>query len=332
MKLNKQKGDMVRNKHSKTRQSFPSISCGKREKQILRYLLDNDDEWFNIRKYSKVKGIPRSSIYDILNRLISKRMINKVRQVTTKGKRYLGMSESVQKPDRRECRKEKLSTHYLKYNLKIKDKNEYSYEKLRQLQPERTKQNILRNFTEDYAYFEDSTIVIKLNSIIIHIHDIITNNVEEAHFIAFQRAIALTVSLSKIGLKTERMTLSQAHYARVESYLSEKLHKIDNKYFLDLGNGEKFWIDMSDKREDETDSAPYRDRVDELFLDLKNSKSVMSDVDKAKDDLDKMKDISLNQIKAIQAFISLEQVKIGMNLEDNIPKEIKDKKLNNYFG
>ncbi|KKM65631.1 hypothetical protein LCGC14_1489380 [marine sediment metagenome] len=313
------------------------VSCGKIEKKILRHLYNHQSERFNIRQFSKLKNIPRPTIYDNLNLLISKGLIKKEnngnRIITKKGVNFFTMSESVgynEKSSRRGCRKEDLSTHYLKYKLTIKDKSKFSEKRINELNPLNKKENKLRNFTEYYLYFEDATIVIKKNSIIIHIHDIIAKNVDEAHFIAFQKAIVYSNKLRQIGLNTINMTLPQAHYARVESHLSKFLFNIDKRYFLYLEDGNKFWIDYSDKKEDETDSAEYRERLDDFLKNLATTKSKMSDVDNIKDDLDKMKDIFKEQAKLANNFILLEESKLNTFLARKRDKNQKG--IPDYFG
>jgi len=55
----------------------PLISHGTRDWQIVKYLYEHEGERFNIRAYSLKTGISRSSIYEILNRLIRKEIIIK---------------------------------------------------------------------------------------------------------------------------------------------------------------------------------------------------------------------------------------------------------------
>ena len=185
---------------------------------------------------------------------------------------------------------------------------------------------MLPNFTETYLFFDDVTIVIKSNTIFIHINDIITNSVEEAHYIAFEKALRYSKSLIEVGLICENLVMDQAHYARVESNLSKFLWHIDKRYFILLDDGSKFWIDTSDKLEDETTSSGYRERLDEFMKDLDNSKAKISDVDNIMDDLDKMKEIFKEQSKLVNNFILLEEAKINTNIQDKYKKDL------NYFG
>ena len=75
--------------------------------------------------------------------------------------------------------------------------------------------------------------------------------------------------LHDCNIEITGLIIETGHWARVESVLSDFLfEKIDNRYFLDLGNGFKFWIDHSKEREDETNSKHFRKTVDEYFLDM----------------------------------------------------------------
>lgn len=103
-----------------------------------------------------------------------------------------------------------------------------------------------------------------------------------AQFQAFTKAMELMKDLSKIGLKTASMELEQGHYARIESHLADFLKKIDKRYFLDLGDGKKFWIDNSppNRIESETNDMDVDKRVNQFMMDMINSDSLLSDIDK----------------------------------------------------
>lgn len=304
-----------------------------KEKLIMRYLFSSIDTRFNLRQFAKINNLNRTTLIDDINRLIRNGYIEKLNagsyKITQKGKDTISMIEGcrdVSESLRRGCRKEQLSTHYFKYQLKIKsiDRN-----RLEELNAKEIKENKLSNFTEYYLYYDDCTLCIKLNKIIIHIHDLITDNIDDALEMAFNKAIAYTFSIKKIGEVDGLSIFEKAHFARVESYLSNKLSKIDNKYSLVFQDGSKFWIDYSDKREDETDNPLYRERIDEIFIDAKASKSVFSDVDRHSIEIDKMKEIALIQLQTMQGLVTI-------HTEELIPKKKEDiyqtKIDNNYFG
>ena len=176
----------------------------------------------------------------------------------------------------------------------------------------------LKNLTQHYIYFDDATIIVNPKKIIIRIHDIIVENTEIAEFETFNKAIGYLNKLGKIGLETENICLESGHFARVKSMLSESLAKIDNRYFLELDNGKKFWIDNSnDKLEDETNDLELRGKIDNLFKDVSLTDSKFSDIDKIKDVLSMITKLELNRT------ISKIDEKIVPKSQDKLP---------NYFG
>ena len=306
-----------------------SISYGTKEKEIMVYMLNHPDERFNIYRYSNDNKVPRTTINDALKRMIMKGLVDRPYtgkyELTKKAKDVLNMSDSYVGASRSPCRKEQLSTHYFKYTILI---NHIDIERLNELSPNKIKPNKLPNFTEYYMYFDDATITVKKNQIIIHIHDLIAEDVDSAHFVAFHKAMDYVLRLKKISDIEGLRVFSKPHYARVESYLSKKLSEIDNKYHLEFKDGTKFWIDYSDKREDETDNALYRKRVDDIFQDAKNSKSVFSDVDNNKVSLNDLKEITKNQVQTVTGLIQL-------HIGEILPKkkeDISQNKIPEYFG
>ena len=277
--------DTQRKRKGKNRHPHSSISIGNKERKLLQYLSENKKERFNIKNYSRVSKIPRSSVYDILTRLIKKGLIVKPypynHTITENGITTLELLKGGVEGSRRECRKGDLSTHYLRYKLPISDKSNFNEKRIKELNPLRWQPLNLRNLKQYYIYFEDGTIIIGPKTISIRIHDIIAKDTDEAHFKAFNKAIAYMGKISRIGLKTEGIELEQSHYERIDSYLAEFLEKIDKRYFLDLGNDKKFWIDYSkDKRNDETNEEEIRNRVDQFMEDMIKSDVLLSDIDK----------------------------------------------------
>ena len=280
------KTDTLRKMKKKNRHSLPKLSIGKKERKLLQYLLNNKDSRFNIKNYSRISKTPRSSIYDMLNRLIKKGLVEKPsvsnHAITNNGITTLEVLKGGVETSRLQCRKGQLSTHYLRYKLPISDKTNFNKSRIKELNPLKQKTLNLKNLTQFYIYFEDGTIIVNPKSIYIRIHDIIAEDTEEAQFEAFNKAIEYMSKLSKIGLKTEGIELEQGHYARIESLLADFLSKIDNRYFLDLGNKKKFWIDSSppNEKEDETNDIKIRERVDQFMEDMINSDTLVSDIDK----------------------------------------------------
>jgi len=153
--------------------------------------------------------------------------------------------------------------------------------------------------TQYYAYFEDATIVINPKTIIIHIHDIISKDIDESDIKGFNKAISYVEKLESIGLIGESIKLELPHWARVNSIFADLLAKIDQRYFIKLKNGRKFWIDHSPPNliEDETTDKDYRQRLDDFLKDLSESEANMSDVDKIAAALNYVAKIELARLK-----------------------------------
>lgn len=282
-----------------------SISCGKRQKEILRYIINHPNESFNKRAYSRNFSIPRSSLYDCLNSLKSKGLLVEEFsgdcKVTKMGESILNMLEGGVGSVRRECRAGALSTHYIRYKMPI-SKSSFLESNLKNLNV-RWKKNQLPNLTQYFLFFEDATIILNPKQVIIRIHDVISDDTEESNYQAFTKALSYHQVVEKLGLECSGLNLDPAHYARVDSVLSDFLSKIDDRYFLDLGAGRKFWIDRSTgKREDETNWQEGRDRIDTFLSDVMNSDSRWSDMDSVKEivgSLVKLEAMRMQQLQPI---------------------------------
>lgn len=264
------------------------ISIASGERRLLRYLHKTNNKRFNVRDYSiNIANIPRSTVYDYLNKLeryefVKRELANN--KITKKGMIFLQASENIGVgSSRRECRKRgKLSTHFHKFKLQIGDKKNFNISRIEELKPVNIKENKLHNLHQTIVYFDDATIVINPKQVIISLYDIISENVEDSDLKSLDRAIEYTKKLSKIGLVTEGILVEEGHWARIDSILSELLYeKIDGKYFLDLGDGKKFWIDHSlGKKEDETNDKVVRERVDKFLTEISNNDISLLDIDK----------------------------------------------------
>jgi len=294
----------------------------------LRYLYKNKNDRFNLRAYSKITNIPRSTIYDYVNKLDNLGFIKKEtanNQITEKGiivlKSEEGMSDMGVGRLGRECRKKaNLSTHYHKFKLPISNKENFRIENIDNLNPIDYNENKLHNLYQIIINFEDATILINPKQLIINLYDIHTKDVDESDFKCLSRAIEYAKKFIGIGIITEGMIIEEGHWARVESKLSDFLHdKVDNKYFLDLGQGKKFWIDHSLKREDETNDKEIRERIDTFLTDVINSNAVMSDINLVVKALG-----FISKLESARLFKEIDQRK---ELTKHISKEKPD-----YFG
>ncbi len=264
------------------------ISIADGERKLLRYLYQSNNQRFNVRDYSiNIAKIPRSSVYDKINKLerygfVKRELANN--KITEKGMIFLQASEKEGVgSSRRVCRKRgKLSTHFHKFKLPISDKRNFNLSRVKELNPTNVKENKLRNLHQTIISFDDATIVIGPKQLIINLYDILSDNVEDSDLKSLDRVIEYTKKLSKIGIITEGILVEEGHWARIDSILSEVIYeKVDGKYFLDLGDGKKFWIDHSlGKKEDETNDKVVRERIDKLFTEISNNDVSVLDIDK----------------------------------------------------
>ena len=65
----------TKKKNKKPTSTHPPISIGKKEIALLRYVSEHQD--LNIKAYSRTAKIPRSTVYDMIDRLILKEFIIK---------------------------------------------------------------------------------------------------------------------------------------------------------------------------------------------------------------------------------------------------------------
>lgn len=313
--------DPVRKKIVSNGHPLPIVSLGTTDLKLLRYMKNNKNSRFNIKAYSRLSDIRRSTIYGKLAKLekiglvIKPYLANYV--ITRKGIDYIDSISGVQ-THRVECRKEELSEHFIKYKLPISDKIDFNEKRLIELNPIRTHKITWNNDFIHYAYFEDCTLVINPKVIFIKIHDITGKSTENISFEALTKALDYMTKLTKIGLKTASIELEKPHYARVKSYLADFLKKnVDDRYYLELENGTRFWIDCSplNELEDETDSETARKRIDKFM------KRIMNE-DINFDDLKEIKEIA-GMLVTVEAMKMRESLKLKEKIELEKP---------DYFG
>lgn len=331
--------------------SPPFISIGKKDRALLSYLSESHTPRFNVKAYSRLTGIPRPTIYDSLNRLTRLGLILKenlgCHKLTEIGKAALEVSEGSVGTPRRECRsKSNLSTHYLKYSMQITDRSKFNDSRLKDLGAKKIIQRKLQATSYYDIYFDDVTIRLFPKKVIIRIHDIIGDDLEEGDFKAFTKVTDYIKKVDAIGIKMDNITLEPSHYARMESIFADALQQIDSRYYLDLGEGRKFWIDNSGgkKAEDETNDLNARERLDTFLKDMFKSEALMTDIDKMKE--------AVGSIIRLEIINSKDREKIRSNLielsrmtkeniaiankflsiEDRPLDDGENKKLQNYFG
>ena len=306
------------------KQSHPNVSIGTKEKELLIYLFNNKTQRFNLRDYSvNISKIPRSSVYDYLNKLerlgLVKRELGNNR-ITEKGLIYLeSIGNEYVGGSREPCRtSSNLSTHYHKFKLPILENKNFNISKLKSLNPLSVKENKLHNLHQIIINFNDGTIIINPKQLIINLHDILTDDVTDSDLKCLNRAIEYSKKFIDIGIITEGIFVEEGHWARVDSILSELIHdKVDNKYFLDLGDNKKFWIDHSNgiKAEDETNDKLVRERIDRMLTEISNNDISLLDINKI--------------TKALGFITKIESTRLLNEIESR--KEIKSINSVNYF-
>lgn len=303
------------------------VSVGKVERQILGYLVETKGKRFNIKLFSRVSSVPRSSVYDAIDSLLRKGLISKPHYgnyvITQKGEHSLELLSGNTKSVRGECRDSgvsNLSTHYLKFKVNIVDRTNFLPSRLNELLPLRSGENKLSNLHQYFLYFGDATLIINPKIVILRVHDIVSDDTDESQIKSLSIAIDYVQKLGGIGLVLDSLVLEDAHYARINSLLSDYLERVDDRYFLDLGQGKKLWIDHSGgKREDETNDLLLRKRLDEFLDDALKSDALISD-------LDKMREVVGTLVK-----LRLLDSKLSLPKPDSLVDD-DDPSLRNYFG
>jgi len=328
--------------HVASTHSDTTISLGKKERDLLRYLFIHKSKRFNVRDYSRsIAKIPRSTVYSCLDKLEKLELVNRSlgdNKISEKGLILIDSQESSigNEPvgaSRSECREiNKLSTHFHKFKAIITERKNFSKLRLERLNPKGIKENNLHNLKQTIVYFEDATIVINPKQLIINLYDVITDNVEDSDIKCLSRAIEYSKKLMSVGIETEGILVEEGHWARIQSFLSDFLYeKVDNKYFLDLGDGKMFYIDHSPdkfgvpKREDETNDKIVRERVDSFLNQISSNDFDLHDIDKIKESLG-----FITKLESARLTDQIEENKLKrLQLEK---KEISENKFEGYTG
>jgi hypothetical protein len=283
-----------RKKQQSSTDAHTTVSYGTREWKLLQYLLIKRGERFNKCMAARDLKIPRSSVYEILYRLENKGCVKIPYKyhavITKKGINVLNAFGKGVDISRRGCREGgvgRLSQHYSKFTMQITGKKDYRVEKLQEKGWYYEGIKKMNNWQYDLFRMDEDTVAINPNKIVIRIHDLIDKDTDETMFQAVLKAKQLIEQLKDVGITGKGFSYDGAHYARIDSYLSQFLKKIDDKYFLRLKDGSAFWIDNSHGLEDETDSIEVRNNIDHNmqqllteqfdFDDIKQMKSIVKE-------------------------------------------------------
>jgi hypothetical protein len=294
----------TRNKEQIPTHSPPPISIPELDKRILRHLFENERFRFNIREFSKINKIPRTNIYDSLSRLNRYEFVDlnsSDKKISAKGRIY---AETISKGyvgnSRWECRdlSQNLSTHYHKFKLHIIDRSKFSLPRLRNIPNKGLKENSLHNLYQIIVDFDDAKVIINPKQIIISLFEVQTKDTEESDIKCLSRVIEYTELLKNIGLETEGMIIESGEWARVESQLANFLYKIDKRYYLNLSDGSKFWIDFSGSKskspEDETNNKEVRTRIDSFIDQIGTGKFSFTEL---MSEVQNLKNFSISAVK-----------------------------------
>lgn len=291
----------------------PFISDGN-EKKVLTGIQNNGGKITNVRRFADQTRIPRTTIRDTLKRLINKGYIDKpylgVYVLSDKGKQIITALDSVAGSSVGGGGSEgRFSTHYLKYTAKITSTDYNWKERLKQL-TKKTHETNNTNNPVTYAYFEDCTAIIHKHKIIIRIHDIINNDSEIALLESFNKALDKFADFKKIGIISEGMILEDSHYALMNTYFAEALDKLQERYFITLNNGSKFWIDKSHgKAEVESNKKQLIENID-TFIKYEADNDIVDELEQIKRNLLELTEYNLNQAEVLKHQTKLTQTEL----------------------
>ena len=287
----------TKKKVQKPSPSVPNISLRDKERHLL--IAISKVKRLNVNGYSDSNKIPRSTTRTRIKKLARLELVSDkeaYKTITKRGLIYLENTNQIEKGGvgnlRKGGRKNQLSTHWHKFTLPIKDKNKFRKESLERLDHKGIKENRLPNLHQIIVTLDEAKIIINPKQVIISLYDVVTEDVDESDIECLSRAVEYVEKLKSFGLETEGIMVERGHWARIDSTLSNFIYdKVDNRYFLTLSDGSKFWIDNSpDKygnrnKEDETDSKLVRQRVDNLLDGIGTGKIDLTDINKIKESL-----------------------------------------------
>lgn len=326
----------TKKKVRKPTHSVPSISLPIKDLELLQHL-NKTNTRLNVRQYSISKKIPRSTIYDIRNRLDRKGLINvKLAEIyiNEMGRILLKTINKDVGSSRSECRKDELSIHIHTFILPISNRENFRILRLNKLKHQGYKENKLNNLHQIIVTFEDAKIIINPKQVRINLKDIVGTDSEAMDAECLSRAIEYAELLKSVGIETEGLMVETGHWAKVESVLSDFLFKkVDNKYFLELSDGSKFWIDHSPDK----DGNPKREHET-------NDKIVAANINNALDKIG-IGEVDLDDVNVLKQSLGLITKMESLRLQDHIeenklkrlqlerPKEIKlESTYKGYLG
>jgi len=266
----------------------PIISYGKKIIDLLGYLSENQTQNFNKRRYAIDKGISRSSLYEMLQKLQTHNYVyshtgNVV--ITNKGLEFIGkvpQEIEVSGPCRKRG-KNILSLHNIEFKGKISFPLEINPNMMKKLNPDSLVVREMPTWKYYNCKYQNATVQLFPYQYVIRLHEITAETTEECLEKAFLEATKYTSILDEAGIKLQNIKLVSQHLAKQSGLFAHLLQKIDDNYFYTLKSGSKIWIDRSkDIIEDESQDPRLRMKMDKFIEDLSISKSEYADLDKIK--------------------------------------------------
>lgn len=298
--------------------SLPFISLGREERKILREYLSPEKIPTSMRGRAQYFGVPRSTLYDIMKRLISKKLLvqdGKTQRlgVTQLGRKILGETPVGSRQAACLGPRQNLSQHFIRFELYIKDRSFFRPEDLNKIGEVRDPVP-MKGWQYYQVFVDGDEIRVFPNTITIYVGEVMGSHVDETQLRALDRAANLAVLLEKVGLHVYGMKLDASHYERVGSILGDALLKNLGKYYYELPDKRAFWVDFSgDKINDESNDPMLRARVDQWIESLSSTTSDMRDVDKLRDitgavvtDIDGLKKVAHMTLAASQNLVRLQ--------------------------
>jgi len=283
----------TKKKSKKTSPPVPIVSLRKAERHLLIEM--NNGKRLNVNNYSDYNKIARSTTRTRLKKLARLRLVEDnfaEKTITKQGLIYIQNTNQIEKQgvgsSRQEGRKEQLSTHWHKFQLPITDKSKFRMASLDRLKHKGIKENKLKNLHQTIITLDDAKIIINPKQVIVSLFDVVNENVEDSDIKCLNRAVEYAEKLKSFGLETSGVMMEKGHWARIESQLADFLYQnVDKRYYLELDDGSKFWIDCSGgkKPEDEADSKVVRERVDNFLNQIGCNDFDLHDINKIKESL-----------------------------------------------
>jgi hypothetical protein len=292
------------------------------EKRLLIALSKTNK--FSINGYSYAKKIPKSSTRSRLKKLERLGLIDYSQappRILDKGIIYLENTNQIEKQGdesfRLGGRENDESTHWHNFTLEIEDQSKFRKERLDFENCEWLENKDMNNWSEIIAKFNDATVIIKPNKLVIWLYDVVKTNTEEIDAICLRRLISYISLFKKLGIETKEVSIERGHWAKIESALAKWIYNtFEDKYELILDDGSKFFIDFSKnkegirKLEEETNRKIVRERVNKAMNGIGLGKYDLDTMQINKEDISEIRE-------ALFSITTMEKVRLMDKIEEN---------------